>query len=84
MKDKYKILDIIDKDITKKKTNINNDDLYLKVTNQSSSKPWDYLENNSSKLKLGGKLKYIKYFFIKNKPPYLYFFMLFQNINQHI
>ena len=69
MKDKYKILDIINKDITKKKTNINNDDLYLKVTNQSSSKPWDYLENNSSKLKLGGKLKYIKYFFIKNKPP---------------
>ena len=69
MKDKNKILSKLEKNITKKKKNMNSDNLYLIILNQSASTPWDYLEENATNLKLGGKLKYIKYFFIKNQPP---------------
>ena len=65
--DKAKIM--MDKNITKMKKDIHKEDLYTKIINSTSTDPWDYLEMNKSKLKLGEKLKYIKYVFIRNPPP---------------
>ena len=69
LKDKNKILENTEKNILKMKKNIQNEDLYIKVLNSSMAGPWDYLDVNSNQLKLGEKLKYIKYIFIKNQPP---------------
>ena len=65
--DKAKIM--MDKNIIKMKKDIHKEDLYTKIINSTSTDPWDYLEMNKSKLKLGEKLKYIKYVFIRNPPP---------------
>ena len=69
VKDRDKILRNKEKNITKMKKNIHKDELYIKIINSTSTSPWDYLEMNESQLKLGGKLKFIKYTFIKNQPP---------------
>ena len=50
------------------KYNIQKDNLYGKILNSDSTNLWNYLESNISNIKLGDKLKYIKYVFIKNQP----------------
>ena len=69
LKDKNKILENTEKNIFKMKKDIQKEDLYIKVVNSSKSGPWDFLNVNSNQIKLGEKLKYIKYIFIKNQPP---------------
>lgn len=51
------------------KYNIQKDNLYGKILNSDSTNLWNYLEANISNIKLGDKLKYIKYVFIKYPPP---------------
>ena len=69
LKDKNKILENLEGGVLKMKKNIQKEDLYIKIVNSSVAGPWDYLDVNSNQLKLGEKLKYIKYIFIKNQPP---------------
>ena len=66
--EKNKILKYTEKDLIKMKKNFQDDTLYRKILNLTS-KPWDYLEAIISQLKLGDKLKFIKYTFIINQPP---------------
>jgi len=69
IKDKNNILNSIEKGITKMKKDIQNDELYAKALNSTSNDPLNYIKANEPQLKLGEKLKYIKYLFVKNKPP---------------
>ena len=51
------------------KYDIQKDNLYGKILNSDSINLWNYLESDTSNTKLGDKLKYIKYVFIKYPPP---------------
>ena len=62
------IIKNIEKNILKMKSDIQKDDLYGKIPNFDSTNIWDFLESNNM-IKLGDKLKYIKYVFIKYQPP---------------
>ena len=44
-------------------------DLYKNICIENINDLWDSLENKMEKLKLGEKLKYIKYLIIKDPPP---------------
>ena len=59
----------IETNILKMKYDIQKDNLYGKILNSDSTNLWNYLEANISNIKLGDKLKYIKYVFIKYPPP---------------
>ena len=69
IKDKDKILNSLEREITKMKNDIQKDELYALVLNSTSNEPLNNLKVNEPQLKLGEKLKYIKYLFVKNKPP---------------
>ena len=51
------------------KNDIQKDELYALVLNSTSNEPLNNIKVNETQLKLGEKLKYIKYLFVKNKPP---------------
>ena len=70
LKDRNRIMENIEKNILKMKNDMQKDDLYGKILNSDSTNLWNYLEANISNIKLGDKLKYIKYVFIKNQPPH--------------
>ena len=70
LKDRNRIMENIETNILKMKYDIQKDNLYGKILNSDSTNLWNYLESNISNIKLGDKLKYIKYVFIKNKPPH--------------
>ena len=63
------IIKNIEKNILKMKSDVEKDDLYGKIPNLDSANIWDFLEFNNM-IKLGDKLKYIKYVFIKYQPPH--------------
>jgi len=63
------IIKNIEKNILKMKIDVEKDDLYGKIPNLDSANIWDFLESNNM-IKLGDKLKYIKYVFIKYQPPH--------------
>jgi len=62
------IIKNIEKNLLKMKIDVEKDDLYGKIPNLDSANIWDFLESNNM-IKLGDKLKYIKYVFIKYQPP---------------
>ena len=63
------IIKNIEKNILKMKSDVEKDDLYGKIPNLDSTNIWEFLESNNM-IKLGDKLKYIKYVFIKYQPPH--------------
>ena len=64
------IIKNIEKNILKMKSDIQKDDLYGKIPNLDSVNIWNFLDPNITHIiKLGDKLKYIKYVFIKYRPP---------------
>ena len=69
LKDRNRIMENIETNILKMKYDIQKDNLYGKILNSDSTNLWNYLEANISNIKLGDKLKYIKYVFIKYPPP---------------
>ena len=67
--DLYTIIDNLDNDFLKLKVNINQDDIFLQVANEDMSNIWQLLDNKFNSLKIGEKLKYIKYLFFRDPPP---------------
>ena len=69
LNDRNRIMENIETNILKMKYDIQKDNLYGKILNSDSINLWNYLESDTSNTKLGDKLKYIKYVFIKYPPP---------------
>ena len=68
-KDINNILSLIEKDILKTKDNVTEDKVYTQVYNDEADNIWSSLEERLKPLKLGEKLKFIKYLIIRDPPP---------------
>ena len=68
-KDRSKLIRNLDKDFLKLKDNINQDELYIQVFNEDLNSIWNSFDDKISNLKLGEKLKFIKYLLIRDPPP---------------
>ena len=67
--ERNKIKSIIEKDILKLNDNIKRNNIYKYIFEQDLNNLWDSLDNFISKLKLGEKLRFIKYLLIRDPPP---------------
>jgi len=67
--DRNKIISIIEKDILKLNDNIKQNDTYKYIYEQDLNNLWGSLDNFISKLKLGEKVRFIKYLLIRDPPP---------------
>lgn len=67
---KYKstIIRNLEKDFLKLKNNIDQDKFYSEINKGDINNIWSSLDEKLQKLKLGEKLKFIKYLFIKDPP----------------
>ena len=68
-KDRTKLIRNLDKDFLKLKDNINQDSIYIQVFNEDLNTIWNSLDDKINNLKLGEKLKFIKYLLIRDPPP---------------
>ena len=64
-----KIISNIGKDILKIKDNVQQNDLYKNIYMDDLNNLWNSLEDKLKQLKLGQKLKYMKYLLIRDPPP---------------
>ena len=67
--ERSKIISIIEKDILKLTDNIKQNNTFKYIHDQDLNNLWNSLDNFISKLKLGEKLKFIKYLLIRDPPP---------------
>lgn len=59
----------LEKNILKLKEDLKNDKLYIQVNNEDQNDIWNSLEEKLNSLKIGEKLKFIKYLLIRFPPP---------------